>query len=176
MIAALATCHLFDGPGSGHRLVQELPVPCPCRNMVRDRGVDRLCNPLPVCEGIDVQSTAGQRGVDGSFGMAAIPEDLPPTCTCSNGLTPVQLLGPNITARLQDGRRPPTNGIGLGMTGVVHSRDRSCRGTPAVSAIKHVPDGVAEYTHPACSGQGPNENAMGLRNCGRPGMGLPVLC
>ena len=68
------------------------------------------------------------------------------------------------------------NDIGLGMTGVVHPDDRGHRRTPVWSALKQVSDGVADYTHPVCSGQGPNEKAIGLRNCGRPGIGLSVLC
>jgi hypothetical protein len=42
--------------------------------------------------------------------------------------------------------------------------------------MMHVPESVADHTHPVCSGQGPNGNAIGLRNCGRPGIGLPGLC
>lgn len=69
--------------------------------------------------------------------------------------------------------------------GLLYGAGRSCQRSqrkvgwppsPCLLGSVHVPEGVADYTHPVCSGQGPNENAIGLRNCDRSGIGLPVLC
>lgn len=115
-------------------------------------------------------------GIDGSFGMAAIAEDLPPTCTCPNGLTPVQLLGPNITARVARRRASANEWHRAWNDGCRPSGCSGHRGTPVWLAMMHVPDGVAEYTHPVRSGQGPNENVIALGTEGRLGIGTPVVC
>ncbi len=105
--------------------------------MVRDRGRIVCAIHFRYARASMLNKRQVGADVDGSFGMAAISEAWLSTCTWPNYSIPVRLWIPNIMSRVA-GRYPPTHGIGVGMAGIVHPRDRGCRGTPALSAMKHV--------------------------------------